>query len=1007
VFVIRPVHLRPLRPLGFVILFAAAVVVSAVTLGGAEPPKSASPAAPSPQSHAPKSSPKAAAPAAVPPEQIGIVDGIPILQVEWDRLAKPYFEEIQARAGRSLNDEERKLLQKNVLDELIRERLWLADAQRRGMKVTEAEIDARMKQSDFFKTGGKLDEAKFQAFKHSTSSNYPELRFQAERGLLLEEYVRWMERRFGPREAELKKTFEERTTQASIDYIVLGPDAVSLDPEATPAQVRAYYDAHPDEFMSGEEARIQYIRVSAVSEGAASDSAREAAGRVAMKTAGDLLAAVKAGLLPENAAKPHGGVHESGWFRLNEPVRGLGRSDALVALVRATRPGEWAEEPIRIGPFVVVVRLAERHDTARLPFRDVVTQAKRKADAEVRDASIDSLARAEVRLHPDVYAVPRVSASILARGVDSFDAGRPPSAKDVEKRLGRLRRELKLSGSERAWADSARPGIADLIRRERRLDQAWRTLREAGVRLKDREDRARVAARYAAAVREITLYRGEPLPGPLLVEGNLLDTLYTLRPGDVLGPRVNGDSVFVVRVDALDLGYTPPYEAVRAAARAAATEQRRQRLESEAESYFREHRGDYRTPTRWVIDAVAFRRAKPQDVKVSADSIAAYWRSNPLEFTVPGRAHVRHILVAFRAADGAGAREAARQKALAARKRIADGEEFAAVAREVSEDTGSASKGGDLGELTRGSVAKEFGDVAFTAPVGELSQVFETRFGFHVLEVESRKAERLRPLGECEEEIQGVLGGAVADSSARTGALKLIAAASEPGANFESLAAAYGGAKRSNPVGANEPIEGIGAAPWLEKTVGSLPDGGVAPEPIELPDGYVVVRRVREVPPGPATFEDVKERLMAERQLRRRRAVADSLDARYRAAFLAGASPESLFVGLGGLRVSKQFGREGPIPDLSRDPALARDSTFLSRVFSSEPGTPLPPIRGSMGTLYAVVDTVEVQPPAEFAKHRDTLLRELVDQRVEAWTQRLRAKAPIRIHRKELRAQLG
>src|SRR5207247_1834465 len=80
------------------------------------------------------------------------------------------------------------------------------------------------------------------------------------------------------------------------------------------------------------------------------------------------------------------------------------------------------------------------------------------------------------------------------------------------------------------------------------------------------------------------------------------------------------------------------------------------------------------------------------------------------------------------------------------------------------------------------------------------------------------------------------------------------------GANFESLAAAYGGAKRSNPVGANEPIEGIGAAPWLEKTVGSLPDGGAAPEPIEVPDGYVVVRRVREVPPGPATFADVNER---------------------------------------------------------------------------------------------------------------------------------------------------
>jgi hypothetical protein len=252
-----------------------------------------------------------------------------------------------------------------------------------------------------------------------------------------------------------------------------------------------------------------------------------------------------------------------------------------------------------------------------------------------------------------------------------------------------------------------------------------------------------------------------------------------------------------------------------------------------------------------------------------------------------------------------------------------------------------------------------------------------------------------------------VLGRAVSDSIAHGAAVRLVAAAAAPGADFGALAAPYGGVKRSAPAGGNAQIEALGPAPWLEKTVGSLPDGGVAPEPIEIPDGYAVVRRVQEVPPQPATFEDVKEKVIADRQLRRRRAIADSLDARYRAAFLAGANPESLFVALGGLRASRQFGREGPIPDLSRDPALARDSTFLSRVFASEPGTPLPPIRGNLGTLYAVVDSVQIQPPAEFAKHRDTLLRELVDQRVEAWTLRLRAKAPIRIHRKEIRAQLG
>ena len=323
-----------------------------------------------------------------------------------------------------MNDEERKLLRKNVLDELIRERLWLADAQRRGMKVTDVEIDARMKQSDFFKSGGKVDEAKFQAFKSSPSSNYPDLRFQAERGLLLEEYVRWMERRFGPREAELKKAFEERTSQASIDYFVLGPDAVSLEAEATPARVRAYYDEHPDEFMSQEEAHIQYIRVSAVPEGAAGDSTREATAKAAMQNGRRSPRRGESGPAAGERGEACGGVHDSGWFRLADPVRGLGRSDALVAVVRATRPGEWAEEPIRIGPFAVIV---PRGAARRSGSRSVRSSHRRngKPIRRVRDASLDSLARAEARLHPDAYALPRVSAAVVARGVDSFDSGRP------------------------------------------------------------------------------------------------------------------------------------------------------------------------------------------------------------------------------------------------------------------------------------------------------------------------------------------------------------------------------------------------------------------------------------------------------------------------------------------------------------------------------------------------------------------------------------------------------
>jgi len=971
----------------------------------ATPPKAAaSPAAP-PTGNAAKP-----APAAVPPDEIGMVDGIPITQAEWDRLAKPYFDEVQVRAGRALTDDETRLLKHNVLDELIRERLWLADARRRSMKPADADIDSRMKQSPFFKNNGVVDEAKFQAFKSSPTSNYPELRAQVERTLVLEDYTRWMERRFGPREAELKKTFEERTSQASLRFAVVGPDMVTLEPQATASQVRAYYDAHPDEFLGPEEARIQYIRIPATpptGDAANPDSSKEAAAKAALKGATELLGELKTGSISaESAGKPHGGLQEPGWFRIGDPVRGLGRSEPLSAAVRSTEPGEWVREPLRLGPFYVLVHLMERRPSQRLPYREVTAQAKRKADTALRDAEIDSLARIDVQAHPANYYVPRITVTWLSRGFDTFQAGKPPTPKEIEKRLGQLRRESGVSDTARAWSDSVRVGVPDLIQWERKRADAAKIFRDVVARLKKKEDPAQIAARHAATVGTLSRYREEPPTSPSLVDGALLDTLYLLRPMDVFGPRWKADSIFAVRVDKLQPDFLPPYEASRPAAHAAVVEQRRAAVAREAEGYFKDHRGSYRTPTRWVIDYALFRKMKPESVQVSADTIAAYWKEHPVEFTEPGKAQVRHVLIGFRAQDGPEAREAARERAAAARKRIAGGEDFGAVARDMSDDSGSASKGGELGEITRASVVKEFADVAFTIPVGELSQVFETNYGFHVLQVESRKPDRLRPLSECVEEIHIVIGRDLADSLARHAALDFLAAAAKTDSAPDADTARRAGWTRSAPLAPNEPMGTMGPALWLDKTIRPLADGETAPAPVDLQDGYLVVRRVREVPAEPATFDQVRDRVIADYQFQKRRALADSLDHALRPAFEAGADPESLFMPVGGLRYSRQFGREGPIPDLSRDMSLARDSTYLSRVFATAPGGRLPPLSGSLGTLYAVVDTVIVLPPSEFAKHRDQLLHELVDERVEAWTARLRSKAPIRIHRKDLRAFL-
>jgi peptidyl-prolyl cis-trans isomerase D len=458
----------------------------------------------------------------------------------------------------------------------------------------------------------------------------------------------------------------------------------------------------------------------------------------------------------------------------------------------------------------------------------------------------------------------------------------------------------------------------------------------------------------------------------------------------------------VARVTDLDDRFQPPYERVRPMARSEVVAREQQDTERQAERWFATHRDRYRTPQRWALDYVMFAKQKPDQVPVPEDSIRAYYERNPLEFTVPARAHVRHILIAFRAGDPPGARAAARAKAADALKRIKAGEDFGTLAKEVSDDRASAAQGGDLGEITRGQVVKEFGDAAFNLKPGEVSPVVESQFGFHVIRLEGLTPSRLRSFEECRAEIHGVLGEAVADSMVQAEANAFAAAASAPGARFEALAASHGGVKSSGPVGVREPIAGLGALPDMEKNIGTLAEGGVT-RPIVVEGGFIVARVAQALPPRPASFGEVKEQVIEDMRQEERRAAADSIAAVLRHDLRAGKDLETLAIPLGGLRLSRSFPRRGPIPDLARDSILSADSTLYDEIFAAKPGTVLKPRRGTLGTLFAVVDSVTILNKSQYAEHRAELKEELFEQRTAAWTARLRARATIQLYWKELK----
>jgi peptidyl-prolyl cis-trans isomerase D len=157
--------------------------------------------------------------------------------------------------------------------------------------------------------------------------------------------------------------------------------------------------------------------------------------------------------------------------------------------------------------------------------------------------------------------------------------------------------------------------------------------------------------------------------------------------------------------------------------------------EEDIKSYFLAHEQDYKTAETVDVEYVVLDLATVEkSVTVSEADLKAYYDQNQSLLNAKEERRASHILIAAAKDANATDKKAAKDKALSILESLRKSpQQFAELAKKNSQDPGSAARGGDLDFFARGAMVKPFEEAAFNLKKGEISDVVETEFGFHII----------------------------------------------------------------------------------------------------------------------------------------------------------------------------------------------------------------------------------------------------------------------------------
>jgi peptidyl-prolyl cis-trans isomerase D len=395
--------------------------------------------------------------------------------------------------------------------------------------------------------------------------------------------------------------------------------------------------------------------------------------------------------------------------------------------------------------------------------------------------------------------------------------------------------------------------------------------------------------------------------------------------------------------------------------------------EAEIKATYEKNRSKYQVPEKRVVRyALADVNQIRQSTQVSDDELKVQYQQDIQQYQVPNRVHVQHVLLMTVGKTDAEIEEI-RQKAEDVLKQAKKGAKFDELAKKYSEDPGTKDKGGDLGFIIQGQTVPEFEKTAFSQPVGSISDLVKTQYGFHIIKVLEKETAHTKPFEEVKDSIKAPLMLSKADKQAGDLADKLSATIRQSNkVSLDDLAKQFHlTVGETRPVSALDPILELGNSKEVKDAAFGQRVGELS-LPIRSDRGYIVLSVKNILPAHQGTLEEVRERVVSdlkqEKGVELARQKAQDLEKRVKAGEKFDAAAKAL--GLEA-KTSDAIARNGSIPN-------AASGKQLSAAFQMKSGDLAPPL--SLGANWLVYRVTEKQDPnpADFEKQKKDMAEQVL-----------------------------